>query len=443
LGGLWGLWGVKIILLVGAYWPIDRLLCDKGVSRLGRAGALIFWSSAILAQADLRADLISMAMLSVIVRRLENRQSSLIAGFFLFSVWANLHAGFPVGFFLYGVYGVAAWRQQRHFPMPMAAEFVGAVLGTMINPYGLGLYHILVEHWQEPAMSRYVMEWKPLSLNNSLQIPLIVAITLSAFLVWRCRRRASVGLLIATITFALMSVFSARFGGYFAAVGSALIFTLYPRPTARPIVIGLTLLSLFLVVPVARSVRHLPFSDAHVARRAVDFIVSENKTMNPLRLFNQYEWGGYLGWRAPRGTRVFGDSRYLFHYQLAELQEALQSPKKMEEFSLRYGLDAFLIRRYKQKISSVRVYPDGSTQHFDRPWYLDFFPRQRWALVYWDEQSLIFVNRTKVPERWLSEHEYRWRRPDDDGAFADARARGEIPEQALTAEEKRHAAQTN
>jgi hypothetical protein len=115
----------------------------------------------------------------------------------------------------------------------------------------------------------------------------------------------------------------------------------------------------------------------------------------------------------------------------------------MEEFSLRYGLDAFLIRRYKQKISSVRVYPDGSTQHFDRPWYLDFFPRQRWALVYWDEQSLIFVNRTKVPERWLSEHEYRWRRPDDDGAFADARARGEIPEQALTAEEKRHAAQTN
>ena len=45
----------------------------------------------------------------------------------------------------------------------------------------------------------------------------------------------------------------------------------------------------------------------------------------------------------------------------------------------------------------------------------------------------MFVDRAKVPAPWLSEHEYRWLRPDDETARADALARGEIPRAALDA----------
>jgi hypothetical protein len=185
----------------------------------------------------------------------------------------------------------------------------------------------------------------------------------------------------------------------------------------------------------------VPFNDRLVARRACDFVAHEGEALGGLRLFNQYEWGGYLGWRLGPGARVFGDGRYLFHGQLAELQDALTAPEKMKAFADRYALDGFLIKDYPSTLPSTRAYPDGSTRAFARPWHVFFFPRERWALVYWDDQALLFVDRAKTPAAWLAAHEYRWLRPGDDAARADALARGEIPLAVLRAETSRHASE--
>jgi hypothetical protein len=437
LGGLRALWVLKILLLAAAFWPVDGLLRDEGASTSARAGALALWTGAMLAQADLRADLISALFFAVLLRRLTRGRASFLFGFGLFALWANLHAGFPLGFFLYALAALAARLERRAPPAGLSAEAVGAALGSLLNPYGLGLYRVLGAH-ASGSMARFVLEWGPPSWRAAFQVPLIAALAVAAAASWSARRRAPKFLLGAALATGTAAAFSARFGSYFAAAGTALVFAAFPRPRFSAVAAGVAALTGLLIVPVSRLGAGAAFSDQYVARRACDFVARERAALGDLRLFNQYEWGGYLGWRLGEGGRVFGDGRYLFHDQLFETQEALSSPAALDAFARRRGLDGFLIKNYPGTLPSTRSYPDGTTRTFERPWHVAFFPRARWALAYWDDQALLYVDRAKVPADWLTAHEYRWRRPGDEAALADARSRGEVPEPALAAEDARH-----
>jgi hypothetical protein len=439
IGGLWALWALKGVLLLLAFLPVDGLLREKGASAAARAGALALWLAAMLAQADLRADLVSAAFFALLLRRLENGRASFLFGFVLFAIWANLHAGFVLGFGLYALAALGARHEERKAPPGLWAEAVGAALGSLVNPYGAGLYGVLFAHAGGPGV-RSIMEWRPPSPHNAFQAPLLPAILLALVLAWFGRRRASMLLLGAALATLCAAAFSARFGVYFAAAGTMFVFSAFPRPRAAFVAWGLAAASAALV-PVLGRLRGLPFDDVYVARRAVNFVARERGALGGLRLFNQYEWGGYLGWRLGEGGRVFGDGRYLFSAQLPEINGALTSAESLAAFAARRRLDGFLIRNLDARLPSTRVYPDGTTRAFSRPWYVSYLPRGRWALVYWDAQALVFVDRARVPSDWLAAHEYRWTLPGDDAARDDARARGEIPLAAAAAEAARQAAE--
>jgi hypothetical protein len=254
-------------------------------------------------------------------------------------------------------------------------------------------------------------------------------------------RRASRFLLGVAFAALCASVFSARFGSYFAPAAAMLVFAAFSKPRAAFIAAILAAMTA-LLVPIRRQFALRPFSDVLVDRSAADFIAREQGALKGLRLFNTYEWGGYLGWKLGPDGRVFGDGRYLFHAQLPETNAALESAEALADFAARHQLDGFLIRRMAgTTFRSARLYPDGKTRTFDRPWYLTYLPRSRWALVYWDDMALVFVDRAKVPADWLAAHEYRWLLPGDDAARADALQRGEIPREAFAAEAARHGAE--
>jgi hypothetical protein len=439
LTGLWGLWALKAVLLVAAFWPVDGLLREKNVSDAARAAALATWLCAMLAQADLRADLFSAICFAVLLRRLEARRTSFLFGFGLFALWANFHAGFILGFGLYLWLALAARLDRRAAPPALAAEATGAVLGSLINPYGAGLYRVLFAHAAEPA-TRAILEWQAPSAHNAFQVPLLAAIVVAtgaAFIGWR---RASKFLFGAALASLCAAVFSARFGSYFAAASAMFIFSAFPRPRAAFVAAGLAVATALLYPTLRFNVRR-PFNDLYVARRAADFVAREQTALGGLRLFNQYEWGGYLGWKLGPAGRVFGDGRYLFAGQLGEINDALTSAENLADFAARRRLDGFLIKNLDAKLPSTRVYPDGKTRDFNRPWYVTYLPRRRWALVYWDDQALVFVDRDKATPAWLAAHEYHYTIPGDEAARDDARARGEIPAAAEKAEAARHAAE--
>ena len=441
-GGELGLWVLKGILLIAAFLPVDGLLRERRASPLARAGALALWTAAMVPQADLRVDLASAAFFAWLLRRLDSGRASFLFGFGLFVLWSNLHAGFALGFFLYALYALAP-RFGGGKPIEgIAAEAAGAALGSLLNPYGLGIYRVLFAHATEPAMARFVMEWGPPNWHRAFQGPLLAARAVTALAACWVRERLPRTLAVAALALGLATAVSARFGAYFASAGACCVFVAFPRPRSGVLAAGLAALSLMLVPPLMRVRWCASFQDDYVARRAVEFIVRERAVLEPLRLFNQYEWGGYLGWRMGEGYKVFGDGRYLFHSQLPEVQKALIAGGGIAELAERRGLVGFLMKNERLLLPSTRVYPDGTSREIARPWYVFTFPRERWALVYWDDQALLFLDRAKAPATWLSEHEYRWLRPGDGRALEDAMSRGEVPAAALEAERVRHRAQT-
>lgn len=437
-----GLWVFKILLLLAAFVPVDGLLRDRRVSSFGRAGAVALWSSAMLAHADLRVDLFSAIFFAGILRRLESGRASFRFGFGIFALWSNLHAGFPLGFALYGLHFLAPFVGGRRRPSGLVAEAAGAALGSLVNPFGPELYGVLWTHLREPAMARFIMEWGPPNWHRPFQAPLLAVLAATAGALWIGRGTAPRTLAATALLLGLSTMASARFGVYFAASAAALVFSTFPRPSGRALAASLGALSLLLVPALSRVRWGDSFQDTYVACRAVEFIVRERSELASLRLFNQYEWGGYLGWRLGEDRKIFGDGRYLFFSQLPEIQEALVSAAGVSTLAERRGLDGFLVKNERRLLASTRVYPDGSRREIPRPWDVFVFPRERWALVYWDDQALLFLERARVSARWLAAHEYRWLRPNDERALRDAVSRGEVPLSAIENEMARHAVES-
>lgn len=428
--GDWGLWTAKALLLLAAFLPLDGLLRDRKSSPLARALGAALFAAAMLPKADLRADLLSAAFFAWQLRRLASGRASFLAGFVAFACWANLHAGFAVGLALYPGWALARRLAGKDRPEGLGAEACGAALGVLLNPYGLSLYSVFVTHALDPVRVG-VAEWGPLTLGRPFHWPLAAALVAGAWAAWRARR-ADPGLAAAALALTAATLFSARFGVFWPAAAVPLLVGVLPAPAV------LAALTALLALPLSLVAWGRPYQDMFVARRAVDFVVSERGVFAPLRVFNTYEYGGYLGWRLGPEGRVYGDGRYLFHGQLAETQEALSGPAPLAEFLERHRLDALLIKHYPARLPGVRVYPDGSRRELSRPWYVTYLPRERWALVWWDLQALVFVERAKVPADWLAAREYRWLRPGDEEALADALARGEAPADEVAAEKARH-----
>ncbi len=428
--GDWGLWLAKALLLALSFLPIDGLLRDREASPLERAMGAAIWAAAILPKADLRADLISAAFFAWQLRRFAGGRASFLFGFGAFAVWANLHAGFALGLALYPAWAFVQRLAKKDISEGFAAEAWGALLGVLMNPYGLSMYSVFAAHAIDPVRA-LVSEWGPFSLRYPFQWPLGAALALGAWTAWRSRR-VEPGLSAAALALTAATLLSTRFNVYWPAAAVPLMASAIPAEASLLIITLLFAASLRVVQ------WGLPYQDVFVSRKAVDFVVGERATLGRLRLFNMYEWGGYLGWRLGPDGRVFGDGRYLFHSQLGELQDALTGSGPMEEFVGRHGLEAMLIRNFPERISGVRQYPDGSRRTLNRPWYLTLLPRERWALVWWDGQALVFVDRAKVPAAWLAAHEYRWWRSGDGEALSDAVARGEVPAAVVDAERARH-----
>ncbi len=115
------------------------------------------------------------------------------------------------------------------------------------------------------------------------------------------------------------------------------------------------------------------------------------------RMFNSYGFGGYIIWRGG-GRQVFIDGRYRRLYtpgEYGEYKGIMESAAAWGEAERKYGFDHALV---EYDLLSRR-FPDHLLANPD------------WALVYWDNQSLVFVRRTPERAGMIASHEYRVARP--------------------------------
>jgi len=152
------------------------------------------------------------------------------------------------------------------------------------------------------------------------------------------------------------------------------------------------------------------FAEDYYPTGACSFLDAEG--LPSTRLYNDVRFGGYLIDRYFPPRQVFQDDRNEIHETLLrEIWEIFETSDVAGWFALlaRSDVDAALLRYHPP----IRVTnPDGDDLG-ERGFSALWFPNRTWALVYWDDISMVLVRRETAPEELLDRHEYHVIRPDD------------------------------
>jgi hypothetical protein len=326
----------------------------------------------------------------------------------LMVLWANLHAGFVSGLLLPGAYGVgeivalACLVGPRRLPAALLRELPGArframvvagvlcLAGAVVTPQGPAA--LVYPFWLvgDVKLLRRVKEWQPMPLEAEYAVFWAVA-ALGAVLIARSvvirardgRLRSQAGRVVADALlmggFTLLAARAARNMAWVLLLAPAVLgWHLRPADSAAPASAGrqrlyaILALALALVIGPGRLAGGLPtltLGRGGLPDRACDFMAATGLTG---RLYNSYEWGGYLIWRFWPHMRVFIDGRCEV-YRDDVMGQALQvedGTPGWQDVLERWGVE-LLVVNYRKKDAS-HLFRDG-----------------RWRCVYWDDGAVI------------------------------------------------------
>jgi hypothetical protein len=269
--------------------------------------------------------------------RLPTKRVAVIAALFS-ALWANTHGSFPVLTVVLGL-SAAGWLIDRH--RVWRSLLVGAVvsaIAAMINPWGWRIYAFATQSMLSDTTLGSINEWKRPDLTSGSLVPFDIAAILAAVaaaiaIAQRFRARGTIEstgprtddvlLFVAFLYLALTSgrhvmLFGIAAAPLIAWTGSALIGVFPTRASRTPDADAsakerINLAAAFVVAAVLLTAGLLGIgpssqSRAAAARYPVGIVEAVRTRLgNGARLFNEYDWGGFL---IERGlTPVFIDGR--------------------------------------------------------------------------------------------------------------------------------------
>lgn len=433
MGGFPALWAYKAVLwgLAGGF--IEALGRLSGGPARGRL-LLVLWCAASLGRAELKPELFSvvffLALLWVLeawarghVRPPRPRVAAAVSAAF-FAAWANLHPGFPAGLGLAALYALFGRGPRR----ALAAAAAAGAVGTLLNPYGWGLWTVLLDHARAmDVMSAEILEWRPLSLENPFHLPQLALLAGAAaaaaaaaaarILPPRAQGRHPDGagppaaLLAAAALAALAGLRHARHMSYAAPLAglvlleaSAAFAATRPRPERWLRAGGGLAACAAVAFLLWRSPgivgRPRAFDPALFPVEAVDFLEHERAEFTRRRVYNEWGWGGYLAWRLGPDFPVFMDGRYVFHPLLAEASAAQASSGAWRAFLDRWGVEWVLVVDRPRTVTLSTPRGPVAMEH-----YASYFHPLLWSLVHRDGTARVYVRRAAFPEHWVKTRE--------------------------------------
>jgi hypothetical protein len=310
----------------------------------------------------------------------------------MFLVWANCHGGYFLGWVALGAHCTESLiRRERNRRLWMVAALCVAI--SAINPNGLAIFQTLL-NYRASFMQSKLLEWAPPVLWPPTWFSVLLTVAAIVLLInWRAVRPADWLLFLA---FAAASLTAQRNIFLIAMVAPVVIVTYAAPPelTKRIRFAGLSRFVLPAAILAAAGgtvfgALQSGFFQFHVAEwkfpsAAADFLVKNRVTG---RMFNTYEWGGYLMWRLWPQIKVFIDGRALSESVFQDYarilynhdeSDGLPSGEKLQDDR---GIDLIVMNTFE---------PSGGTIYLLAPSLADL-AQNRWKLVYQDSRALIFM----------------------------------------------------
>ncbi len=338
-----------------------------------------------------RPQIISLLLASVwllVLERADARPKLLLWTIPLTVLWVNLHAGFALGLaislaFLIGDaadHGMGRQSMARQRQPGTHLRFATLILGldllvVPLNPNGVKMFSYPFQTLGSAAMQQYIAEWAPPNFHRAEYFPflLIVLITFAA-LAWtrQSLRLRELILLLSSLYVALHSI---RMIPFFVLIAVPLItrrLGAWPRRQAGSTAaaklsnaIILVAMMAFVVTRCVQVVRDQPRAEAQAfPMRAVEYLQA-----HPLdRIFNHYDWGGYLIWRLYPSTRVFIDGRADIYGKevFDSFAQAYQLREGWEETLRRWNIHTILVPSDSALAGGLRLSPSWIVRYEDR-----------------------------------------------------------------------------
>ena len=325
-------------------------------------------------------------------------------------VWVNFHPSFVYGLIFSGMLLVSEIYVNKKINRKDLI-LVGAILIASLCHLFYG-YHFLVKTVSEFASPYHppIREFLPPGKETFFSLTGLVL--LSWFLVaYFSFRKKRFDILMILLAFTYLGLNSARFIRdlvLFLCLSAPLYFQKIPLPkwrikisrTAPNILYFIMLFSLFLIAkngPLGIGTGLQKFT---YPENAVNFLKNEMllKRTNG-NLYNTYNFGGYLIW-AFQPHKVFIDGR-LEPYAIGENKafdaywSNFEGGDSWRQTVEKYGITVALMTL--PHTDGVKVYNDSQKM----------FPSENWALVYYDDVSIIYVKRNPEINDFIRKYEYK------------------------------------
>lgn len=420
----------------GIYWTkiglsaLVLVVMTGAFRKAGARGGLLFLLTALgvfLVQPRLyeRAELWTLLFLGVELNLLLRMRRGSFRLFpwimaLIVAVWVNLHSGVVYGVALLALFNVGArWaREDPSFIKTLDLALVLACAALFLNPYGWRLLlfygdvlkqtnaelHNVVLEWKRPTLSDAPVFWGVFVLSGGImgegilrkKVETIIWVpVVFVFSLWTSQHFRSTALM-AFISLPMLADWakSARW---------------VRRPGPEVL---LFLLGIFMIFPLSVKIKP-PKSKVswHLFPvRACRFIQSVGLEGT---MYNTYQWGGYIQWTCGPSRKTFMDGRYLSYPLAVQESNALTDLLQRDDAHVweqrlaSYGID-YAVSDY---IESFWKVGEEKSRFPEVLFFERLFPMKNWALIFWDDTSLVFVRR--IP-RWASlinAHEYRALKP--------------------------------
>jgi hypothetical protein len=265
----------------------------------------------------------------------------------LMAIWANSHGGFAVGILIWGVYLVDAyfrdqiklldsleWRNLVRFqPAARKLLVIGGLLlvAVMVNPSGPVMILYPFKTVAINSLSEFIQEWQSPDFHSRQVQPFLWLLFATVGAIGFSKRQLALKDFLLFTGFAYLSFQAGRNIALFA-LAAPLVLTRHAAPLLKglqsrlglasqppfpgsgnylqrilnPILVGVLLLAVvYKVSLIFPEAINQDYFNETLPVAAVDYLQRESP---PGRLFNPYNWGGYLLWALPEYP-VFIDGR--------------------------------------------------------------------------------------------------------------------------------------
>ena len=354
-------------------------------------------------------------------------------------LWANIHPSVSLmaipfiafiagGFFQRFIRGRLGY-QYRFTPSYrqiaiMAVVFAASIFASLINPYTSSQLtaptSLITSNWWMDE----VFELKPPTWDTWKSPFIFSAVILVSFLLLMIRKKISLIHLIMILPFIYIGLSGLRFMFLIGIVGGPIIArnintavtvefwnSFREAKIYKPLVVG-SLAGILLITILTISGKG-PFNlPDKVFGLSTDYEQLPEGGLKYLdergingRLFNTFQWGGYITWRDYPKRTTFVDGRGAISSDLLEsLGKARFQPDVLNNLSEKYGFEVVLLH-YNSIVSKAMQSknPDVDLGLFAAP--------KDWALVYWDDISMVYLKRTSKMKKVIDEDAYHYVRP--------------------------------